>query len=251
TALIHGAREKKKNVRMMDAGTMVGAGRVWSWQTGLGGDRTILPRICLDFGDMAIHASSEAISEMTNGLHHNLNRSTVICANVNLRLFLPVLGRSAQRLLRTPNAGGSSVESEALSIEVLNRLFGVDLLKTERELRYTTLSGPITDYSCQTTGKYRTTLGVSVTRAMAFRRRFTKQDATKLVTKKLRGILRSSQAVENETFDRQVLHIWTESGADATVVRRVCSKLPEEIMGNTFILITSINSKSVFFSNKK
>ncbi|KAF7729454.1 hypothetical protein EC973_004434 [Apophysomyces ossiformis] len=221
------------------------------WRKGHAGDRIVVPRMCLDFGDMAIHLSSEAVASLTSGFHHQLDRSTVICANIDLRQTMPDFSRGAHRLFSTPNAGGTSIISEALSLEVLHRLFGVDLLKTERELRYAPLSGPITDYSCQTTRGKHVTLGVSVTRAMAFRRRFTKDDATKLLTKKLQGILRSSQTVRNETFDRQVLHVWTESGTDAAVVRRVCSKLSDEIKANTFIFVTSINSKTVFCSNNK
>ena len=69
-----------------------------------------------------------------------------------------------------PNAGGTSVVSETLSFEMLNRMYGAKLQATEMELRYYPLGSKITDYSVSIYGE---TIGVSVTRAMKFRGTFT------------------------------------------------------------------------------
>jgi len=44
------------------------------------------------------------------------------------------LSKEATRILNTPNAGGSSLESEVLSFEVLKKFFGAKLLMTEMEV---------------------------------------------------------------------------------------------------------------------
>lgn len=56
--------------------------------------------------------------------------------------------------------------------------------KTEMEVSYFPEGGSITDYVCDIFG---TKVGVSVTRAMKYRGDYTEEDATNLLTKKLRG----------------------------------------------------------------
>jgi len=75
------------------------------------------------------------------------------------------MSKEARKLLLSPNAGGSSEWSEAVSFELLRVLLGVDLLHTEMELEYTPGS-KITDYSIRLFGQ--TIIGVSVTRALKF-----------------------------------------------------------------------------------
>ena len=68
----------------------------------------------------------------------------------------------SQRMLSLPNAGGSSLISEALAFELLARAFGASLSKTELELDYSAGS-KMTDFAIDVFGGY--PLGVSVTRA--------------------------------------------------------------------------------------
>ncbi|KAG0179961.1 hypothetical protein DFQ28_003550 [Apophysomyces sp. BC1034] len=199
---------------------------------------------------MTIHTSRGALLEFLESMR--LNQPAVICTNVDIRLDKIFLGEGARRMLRSPNAGGSSVLSEALSIELLARLFGMDLVKTETELTYRYRGRPITDYACRPprlVTRANDTLGVSVTRAVAYKRRYTKQDATHLLTKKLQGILQSTENIINPKFDKQILHVWAESGANADLVKRVCRKLSLALRGNTIVLITTVNASSVFFNN--
>ena len=79
---------------------------------------------------------------------------------------VPKLGPDARRVHAEENAGGASVISEALSMEVLCRLLGARLVCTELELRYFPAAGPITDYALALRGG--DVLGVSVTRAFSF-----------------------------------------------------------------------------------
>ena len=49
------------------------------------------------------------------------------------------------RMLNCTNAGGSSDNSEALSFDILHRLFGAELLKAEMEVKYINSVGKKTD----------------------------------------------------------------------------------------------------------
>ncbi|KAI8082607.1 uncharacterized protein B0P05DRAFT_570835 [Gilbertella persicaria] len=189
-------------------------------------------------------------------LFHNLTQPgqcSVVTTNLAIK-EQQMLGKSAFRILSTPNAGGSSIYSEALSIEFLSRLLGVDLFKTETELIYDYPeennnggTGPIMDYACH---YQQLTLGVSVTRAMAYQRPYTKQDAYDLLIKKLAAIVKSSQNIANTKFDRHILHIWTESGKNAALVNKICRKLRvHEQCKDTIILITTVNTQLVFFNH--
>lgn len=175
----------------------------------------------------------------------------------NVNMTSPVQGKKGfDRLLRAKNAGGSSMYSEALSIEVLSRLLGAQLYKTEMELeyRYPNVSGnggsgPLMDYACLYRGgnDQIMTVGVSVTRAMAYHRAYTKEDASVLVSKKLRNMIHSSQNIVNTQFDRRILHVWTESGKNASLIRRQCKKFNHK---NTIVLISIVNTSLVFFNNQ-
>lgn len=105
------------------------------------------------------------------------------------------LNAGSQRIMNTPNAGGSSVWSEAVSFEVLSFLCRAVLHATEMEIEYMPGS-KITDYSVKVQGR---DLGVSVTRAMKFSKKgdavFTEEDAYKLLSKKLNGVIESTKGV--------------------------------------------------------
>ncbi|KAI8097652.1 uncharacterized protein BX664DRAFT_326928 [Halteromyces radiatus] len=227
--------------------------------------QSTLHHIQLCYKDFSIHLSKLVLYSFTDILSHqshvfittNLNvfstttRSSLIStlpsstpiSFSNLQLY-----PGALRILNTPNAGGSSIWSETLSAELLYRLIGATVLLTEMELVYCRRGSPITDYACQVVSDGKIiTLGVSVTRAMAYRRPFNKTDALSLLTKKLKGINVSSSTVVNCSFDRQILHVWCQSGRDAAIVKRTWSKLPSLLRSNTLVLVSTINSSHLFF----
>jgi len=135
----------------------------------------------------------------------------------------------AVSILTTPNAGGASENSEALSFEVrlgwvrtrvmselsrlilptpldlqvLHRLFGAILLKTEMQIHYSPNSKK-TDYLCIVRNQR---LGVSVTRAMKHTdpNDFSSEDAEVLLLKKLNGVRESTTGVmPQDAWTRQV-----------------------------------------------
>ncbi|KAI8344381.1 hypothetical protein BC941DRAFT_464608 [Chlamydoabsidia padenii] len=203
----------------------------------------------LAYPDLSIHLSRHTLYSFIDLLYHHPNQSKLIITFTNIGPILTnlVLSAGARRIMTTPNAGGSSVWSEALSAELLYRLVGASVTKTEMEITYNRRGSPITDYACQLND---TVLGVSVTRAMAFRRSFEKKDALRLLTKKLNGINASTLNVTNCTFARQILHVWTQSGRDAATVKRVWAKLPESLRSNTIVLVTSVNTPLLFFEKQ-
>lgn len=214
-------------------------------------------RLRFQYPDMTIYTSQRNMLRLFKTLYER-DQFSVIETNVNLTR--PVHGKEGfQTLLNTKNGGGSSMYSEALSIEVLSRLLGVGLYKTEMELKYgypntsdNGGSGPLMDYACH----YRNdqsvmTVGVSVTRAMSYARAYTAMDAHTLLNKKLKNMVRSSENIINTKFDRHILHIWTASGKNASLIRRQCKKLNGSIhYKNTIVLISIVNHQLVFFNNQ-
>ncbi|KAI9268949.1 hypothetical protein BDA99DRAFT_503067 [Phascolomyces articulosus] len=208
-----------------------------------------ITHLCLSYSDMSIYFSRPSLLDLVTTLRHRPNDSLTVVANINFYGNYIDFGFPSQRILSTPNAGGggvTSLMSEAVSAEVIDRLVGISKVLTEMEIQYST-KGPITDYVCYSSSISQA-LGVSVTRAMAFGRRFTAKDAMRLMKKKISGINKSTLTVSNYKFQRQILHVWAENGTDAAIVRRACAKIPDTIRKNTIILITTINMDSVFAS---
>jgi hypothetical protein len=202
-------------------------------------------RLQFHYPDLTIHVSRQAMLSIMGNLIHP-GRFTLVTTNVDITRQA-VLGRGAQRLVNTPNGGGSSIYSEALSIELLTRLLDVRLTKTETELANKEKGGPLLDYACQLYYppiRKNISLAVSVTRAMSFNRSYTKEDASLLLIRKLNAL---QQAASQHDFDRQILHIWTESGRNAATVQKVCRKL--DVTSNTIVLLTIVNTHLVFFND--
>eukprot|EP00696_Hemimastix_kukwesjijk_P016008 gnl/Hemi2/4307_TR1514_c0_g1_i1.p1 gnl/Hemi2/4307_TR1514_c0_g1~~gnl/Hemi2/4307_TR1514_c0_g1_i1.p1 ORF type:complete len:366 (-),score=109.64 gnl/Hemi2/4307_TR1514_c0_g1_i1:68-1165(-) len=155
------------------------------------------------------------------------------------------LSPDALRMKATVNAGCySSVESEVMSFEVMRLLFGAQLHKTEREIRYT-VSGPITDYTVALWGER---VGVSVTRAVTFAAGlFTKRDASELLSRKLSTLAASTANVcAEDAWRGQVLHIWAQSAAVAEVVRLAYEELDPSLAKAVVLLTIPENAPWLF-----
>lgn len=150
------------------------------------------------------------------------------------------LSPDGERMFDTPNAGGSSTESEVMSFEVLHACEGASLLKTETEILYTNDdAGPasITDILVEIAGKK---VGVSVTRAYKPANiAFPDSDVKALLEKKLEGILRSSARVATaDRWVKQILHVFAATKAQADAVTRVLPTIDAELRSNTIVLLT-------------
>eukprot|EP01064_Diplonema_japonicum_P035899 TRINITY_DN78_c2_g6_i1.p1 TRINITY_DN78_c2_g6~~TRINITY_DN78_c2_g6_i1.p1 ORF type:complete len:366 (+),score=32.83 TRINITY_DN78_c2_g6_i1:279-1376(+) len=147
------------------------------------------------------------------------------------------LSRAGVKLRDTPNAGGASVRSEVMSIEVLQRAFSASLKASEMEVNYYPPNGPITDFVCEINGE---NLGVSVTRAFHFRgqEHFCPEDARRLLRKKLEGVVKSTKTVLFPEFRRQILHVWCKSKRIAELLEKEYYRLRSAVRSNTVLFVT-------------
>ncbi|ORZ17565.1 hypothetical protein BCR41DRAFT_50528 [Lobosporangium transversale] len=212
------------------------------------------PRVFDDTETMAFYISPLAITQLSVGLW---TRSRPACVIINTSIPRQVRfddmdwSTDALRMLNTPNAGGSSLLSEVLSIEMLNRCLGATLAKTEMEIRYLFAYQPITDYTITLPNlSPRMHVGVSVTRAFAFKGAYKRADCRKLLWKKLTGILASTRNVIGERFFKQILHVWVPNGKVARTVQATYRSLPIEVTRNTVVIISVVNARWVF-SNRR
>ena len=157
----------------------------------------------------------------------------------------------AVKIFNLPNAGGNSVNSEALSFEYFNAMYGATLEATEMELKYFPLGSKITDFSVRIRNQ---TIGVSVTRAMKFGNAlFDKEDAMRLLEKKLYGVVASTKAVIRKyRWKKQILHIWAENTQIARILEDVYyNDISDELKSNTIVVITVCeNANWIFYEGK-
>ncbi|KAI9328852.1 hypothetical protein BDR26DRAFT_873469 [Obelidium mucronatum] len=153
------------------------------------------------------------------------------------------LGPAARQVLLTPNAGGDSIVSECLSVELLSRLvFANDactLVATEMDAKYYPSGGSMTDYVIR--WGHSANVSVSVTRVF---------DGA---TKKLRGVAfarRSLFAPVCGTDCSWVLHVFVPNGKVAKVVKRAWTKVDERVRGGVVVVVT-IWSESVLYDRTR
>ncbi len=155
-------------------------------------------------------------------------------------------GADAARVYTDENAGGSSEFSEALSMEILQRLFHFKLERTEMAIRYCHSGSKKTDYTVRTDANQ--ILGVSVTRAMHYfdNKLFKAEQAKLLLKKKLNGILCSTANVAPECrWKKQLLHVFAPSKKIAKLMRAEYKKLSSTLKANTVVFVTVVTCPQV------
>lgn len=161
------------------------------------------------------------------------------------------LSDGGDTLFDTPNAGGSSGESEVMSFEVLHACEGATLLKTETQVQYYAADGgsaSITDILVSIGG---TKIGVSVTRAYKPSNiSFPDTDVKNLLEKKLEGILASSARVKPaDKWQKQILHVFTANKAASDAVSRVLPTIDASIRADTIVLLTQTSGGGFIYCN--
>ena len=186
--------------------------------------------------DFTLMTDSNTATIMTNALTnaqaafgiYNLER------HLPLVRWLPYLNTGTVKLFEDPNAGGSSVNSEAIAFEVLSRAFDASLLKTELEIKYQ-WTWKITDFLVHI---YRRKIGVSVTRAFVFDGVMSHQFASALLTKKLAGVIGSSRNVcPEDSWRKQILFVWARSTDDAAVLEQAYQRLDAGLKAGTVVVV--------------
>ena len=151
------------------------------------------------------------------------------------------LSPHGQRIYDTRNAGGSSTESEVMSMEVLHYCEGASLLRTETEVRYQPAddsgANSITDILVEIDGMR---VGVSVTRVYRPRPMvLADTDVRALLETKLAGINRSSMRVlPVDRWVKQVLHVFVVDDTVAAQVERAWAAISPALRADTIVVVT-------------
>ena len=179
----------------------------------------------------------------------------------NKKLFTMITKEMSQDALRVcteENAGGCSVFSEVLSCEVVGRLFGARLLKTEMEIDYVHEASKKTDFLVTIEGKK---IGVSVTRAFKYRRpnasnsaifdEFTQDDARHLLMKKLGGVVWANQnVIGNDRWQKQILHVFVPNKDVAQTLRNAYKQMRHVYKKNTIVLVSITKHMDCIYSER-
>lgn len=163
------------------------------------------------------------------------------------------LSPDGKRFFDTPNAGGSSLESEVMSFEVLRYCEGASLYKTETEIAYAPPddagANTITDYEITMYGEK---VGVSVTRAYkpSGQGVYTDIEVKSLLEKKLHGVVRSSMRVmPADRWVKQILHVWVANQDARAAVARVWPQLDAATRADTIVLLTATTGGGFIYCN--
>jgi len=144
------------------------------------------------------------------------------------------------------NLGGSSLESEIISYEVLYRCELADLLKTESEIAYTDPMGKKTDLLVWI-DMFK--LGVSVTRAYAFPPNdpYTEQQAHDLLLKKLSDIqLSTTNVAPEDAWPKQILHVLAYTPTHADAMEAAYATLDASVRADTILWLTVTEGNDEF-----
>ena len=162
-------------------------------------------------------------------------------------IFFDELCVDAKKIYVEPNAGGNSENSESLSMDILHELYGGSDVRTEMNIEYFDSNWKKCDFLCSI---FDQNWGVSVTRAMSFPdpNGFTKEEAKKLLVRKLQGLIVAKQGILiNDNFLRSILHIWCETARTAGLIIEAYSELSEENRDNIGVILTVIKNPVIPF----
>lgn len=149
-----------------------------------------------------------------------------------------LLGDGAQEVLAAGNLGGSSLYSEAVSFEVLDRCEDATLLKTEAEIDYQDSGGKKTDLLITIED---VAVGVSVTRAYNYPPEdgMEVEDAYTLLEDKLDDVLLSAANVAaTDAWTRSILHVIAWDDVHAEAVTAAYDLLAPETTDETVVFVT-------------
>lgn len=158
---------------------------------------------------------------------------------------LGLLTSGGQEMVADGNAGGSSLESEIFSLEVLSRCEGATLVKTETEVVYD-VSGSITDILVEIDGMK---VGVSVTRAVGFPRdaAYTEATASALLIRKLTDIQESTAHVSaGDRWVKQILHVIAYADQHVAAMQAAYAALDPSVKADTILWVTRSDGDDEF-----
>ena len=160
------------------------------------------------------------------------------------------LSAGAKRFLEIPNAGGSSVFSEALSCELFSSLYHGKYLRTEMEIDYICQAFKPVDMLIKlpVKGKY-INVAISTTRAMAHwgHELYTRELADKLIRRKVMQLILARDAVcDNDGFEKSILHVWCQTDRIAKIVSSSFFELDPDSTKNILCICTVTNYRKIY-----
>jgi hypothetical protein len=153
------------------------------------------------------------------------NNTKIIQDRISRMRYHVIVGNEANQIMIEPNAGGASVVSEAVSMELMHRRFGATDVATEMAIQYWCVNWKKIDYIATIHGS-RT--GVSVTRAMGYpdASTFTEEDADRLCYKKLFGLVVARAGISRAfSYERSILHVFCQDDRIAELMKVAFKKL--------------------------
>ncbi len=149
---------------------------------------------------------------------------------------ISLLSEKGQYIANAENAGGSSVPSEAIAFEMLHLCEGATFLKDEVEVIYDQKEGGITDILVEIDGRK---VGVSVTRAFAYQREYTLEDAEKILKKKLTALpIAMSNANEVDRWEKSILSVLAYDANSAAQIKAAFDIASAELKGDAIVMVT-------------
>lgn len=140
------------------------------------------------------------------------------------------VSEDAKRSITIDNAGGQSAISEMYSIDYFTQMYGATNTIFEKEVSYW-IDYKMVDFICTIESQR---VGVSVARAMGYptSNKFTSEMASKLLFKKLYGLIVARNAVvKTQSFFTSILHIWCQDAHVANLLRDAFSNLDDDDYG--------------------
>lgn len=155
------------------------------------------------------------------------------------------LSSDAKKIYLEENAGGNSENSEALSMNILGNLYGAKDVCTEMSIEYFDPNWKKCDFLCT---MYNQNWGVSVTRAMSYPdpKDFTREDAERLLRKKLWGLIVAKQGIViKDDYLKSILYIWCETPRTAGFILDAYSELDDELRDNIGVILTIMTPPTI------
>lgn len=165
------------------------------------------------------------------------------------------LSTDSNIILNSDNAGGSSILSEVLSFEILQRLFDCKLKHTEMQIDYYPYGSKKTDYTVIIDHPIKRTIAVSVTRVMKYTHEYDESDKhltfeyTKhILEKKLSCIYWSNRNVTDKyKWDKQILHVFVRSRKAQKLLRKAYKSIPDARKTGVVIICTICSNMKYMF----
>ena len=150
-----------------------------------------------------------------------------------------------QRILEEPNAGGNSVVSEGLAMEILYRIYDAKNIYTEMEIEYYYDNWKKCDFITTIKGE---NIGVSVTRILTplmFNEDKLHMHISNLLYKKLYGLVVSRAGTLDEcVFSKSILFVWSPNRVSTRIIKLLFNHCIDKSLKEDVKLIVAETNES-------